>query len=146
MTAVTFDPKVHTVDFPALTEPWQRATIKALVAMRANPERGVVLTKTHAALDLSGCLAWRYGGVAYADAFRIVYAVGDGTIHVFAIGPRQGSAVYRTAQDRLRPRSPLRPMRHYLMEARPGHLHKIAGHVLGSSAAGVSAAHEGRTA
>lgn len=48
----------------------------------------------------------------YVEACRIVYRVTSGAvIDVVAIGPRQGSAVYKTAAERLNPRRPRRRIR-----------------------------------
>lgn len=104
-------PDVGRVDFPALPRQFRLEAVRALKRLEEHPELGVTLHQTHVELDLTGYLAWRFGGMAYADAFRVIYRLQDGDIFVIAVASRQGSECYRVAQERLAPTPPRRRVR-----------------------------------
>lgn len=107
-------PAVTRVDFYTLPEQHRKQAVRILLALRDDPhavEASVPLRATRVALDLTGCRSIRFGGEHYDDAYRVVFQVSDDDITVLAVGPRQASEVFRTAQDRLRPPEPRRLMR-----------------------------------
>lgn len=124
MSTLALHPLVPKVDLPALPPQFQMLAVRHLLGLRDRRSEyvPVELHKTHVGLDLTGCLALRFGGEAYEDSFRIVYRQEGDDVYILAVGPRMGSAVYRTAQDRLRPPSEpvaVRPMRTWRMDHAP---------------------------
>ena len=119
--SLVLHPLIAKVDLPALPEQFQRKAVKLLLGLRDRPEEfvPVELHRTHVGLDLTGCLALRFGGEAYEDSFRIVFREDADGIYVLAVGERMGSKVYRIAQDRLRP--PLEPKLRRMREWRMSH-------------------------
>ena len=108
-------PDVTKYDFHAIPEQHRRTAVKILLALRDDDvdvmAASVPLRPSRVALDLTGCRSLRFGGEAYDDAFRVVFMVEEADILVLAVGPRQGSEVFRTAQERLRPPAPRRHIR-----------------------------------
>jgi hypothetical protein len=102
-------PEVTRDDLPALPDEYRREAVRILLALdrdAAEPEgyEVVTLTASRVALDLTGCYSVRFGGEAYDDGYRLVFQLLDGgAVEVVAVGSRQASLVFRTAQDRLRP-------------------------------------------
>ena len=115
MTRLVLHPQVTKTDFYVLPEQHRRQAVKILLALREDTEAAIAasvpLQATRVALDLSGCRSIRFGGESYDDAYRVVFTVEDADILVLAVGPRQASEVFRTAQDRLRPPAPRRHIR-----------------------------------
>jgi hypothetical protein len=112
--SLVLHPKVTTVDFPALPDPFRVQAVRILVALRDDPhavEASHALHASRVALDLEGCRAIRFGGVHYDDAYRVVFTVVGDDILVLAVGERQASEVFRAAQERLRPPEPRRRIR-----------------------------------
>lgn len=109
----------HPEDVGELPARWRTVAVKALMAIRDCPEHPdgfdveiLVKKPGNVNLDLSGCLALRFGsGAVYDDSFRVVYRLLETGAEVLAVGRRQGSEVYRVAQDRLRPPAPIRRVR-----------------------------------
>lgn len=109
--SVTLHPSVRLYDLPELETDALRMVVRALHALKENPEhpdgfRVDELGPSWVGLDLSGWRAMKLGGVSYDSALRIVFRLLDEeTAEVISIGPRQGSVCFQTAMDRLSAKS-----------------------------------------
>lgn len=113
---IVLRPEVKLHDLPRLEVDGLRQVMRALMALRENPEhpdgfRVDELHASHVALDLTGCCALKTTGVSYDSALRVVYRLVGGDVDVLAVGRRQGSLVYQQAQSRLRPQAKPRRLR-----------------------------------
>jgi len=94
--------------------PLRGKILAACVELKDDPYMGEPLKalRTHQVhkASLEGCRVVKIASPSYDDDLRIVYRLHEDKheIEVIAIGPRQGSVVYRTAIERLNPR-PVRP-------------------------------------
>jgi hypothetical protein len=89
-----------------LPGPVLTAALAEINALREDPYRGEVLKplKEHQVhrRALTDCRVVKIPG-PFEHEVRIVYRVLDNGIEIVAVGPRQGSQVYRIAMERLSP-------------------------------------------
>lgn len=99
-------PVDHREDFAALPGPVLKAVLAEINSLREEPEKGQLLKplKEHQVhrRDLSDCRVVKIPGPFEAEV-RIVYRILDEGIEIIAVGPRQGSQVYKMAMERLCP-------------------------------------------